>query len=67
MNVGSSPGAQAATQLMQANSQVVKQAAQQVQVANDNLTQVKTAALQQNAKQAAASAERKGNIINVMA
>jgi len=52
---------------MQANSQVVKQAAQQVQVANDNLTQVKTAALQQNAKQAAASAERKGNIINVMA
>jgi hypothetical protein len=67
MNIGSSPGAQAATQLMQANSQVVKQAAQQVQVANDNLTQVKTAALQQNAKQAAASAERKGNIINVMA
>jgi len=67
MNIGSSPGAQAATQLMQANSQVVKQAARQVMVANDKVTEVKAAALQQNAKQATASAERKGNFVNVMA
>lgn len=67
MNVGSSAGAQAATQLMQANNAVVKQAARQVAVANDKVTEVKTAALEQNAKQAAASAERKGNFVNVMA
>ena len=67
MNIGSSPGAQAATQLMQANSQVVKQAARQVTVANDRMNQVKAAALEQTAKQAAASAERKGNFVNVMA
>lgn len=67
MNIGANPGAMAATQLMQANMQLVKSSAQQIQVANDKVNQVKTAVMEQTAKQASSSAQRKGNFVDVMA
>ncbi|MBD3669557.1 MAG: hypothetical protein HUJ29_02200 [Gammaproteobacteria bacterium] len=67
MQIGSNPGMQAATSLMQSTSQVVKLSAQQTQVSSQNMSEAKTGALQNTAQQMASAVERKGNTIDVMA
>jgi hypothetical protein len=67
MQIGANPGIQAATALMQSTNQVVKMAAQQVQVTNTKVGDVKASALQNTAQQMSSAVERKGNHIDVMA
>jgi hypothetical protein len=67
MNIGSSSGLQAATQLMQATNQVVSLATQQLQVTGNKVSEVKSSALQNSAQQMSAAVQRKGNIIDVLA
>lgn len=67
MNVGNNPGLQAAQQLMQSSSKVAELAVKQVSTANQNIEHSKDSALQNSAKQLSSSADRKGQVIDIMA
>ena len=67
MQIGGSPGAQAAQQLMQANNQVSKLSGHQLQAVNNEMNNVKANALQQSAQQVTETASRKGSVIDAMA
>lgn len=67
MQIGGSPGAQAAQQLMEASNQVTKLSGRQLQAVNNEVNNVKASALQNSAQQVAATAGRKGSVIDAMA
>ncbi len=67
MQVGSSPGAQASQQLLQATNAVKSMATKQIQAVNNNINDAKARALQQTAHMTSYAADRKSQQIDLMA